>query len=78
MATLTLQVDDELLAKAAAAAARTPGRTLEGIVVAHLNEIIFNPVSEQRAAFNRLVELADERGFCVEGMPLTSDQRNER
>lgn len=79
MATLTLELADDLLERAEAAAARMPGRTLQGVLLARVNELGGLARSQQREAFQRLIEMADAHGGYIEGgMPVGAEERNAR
>ncbi len=79
MATLTLQVDDEVLTRANAAVSRMRQGSLETVLLARVHELGDDVVHEDPLQqMRRLFTLADERGFYLEGGMPTADERNER
>jgi hypothetical protein len=81
MATLTLELEDDVLARAEAAAARLPGRTLEGVLVARVEELAEYPLQTQAERLETLrnaFRLADLHGGYLEGGMPDSEERNAR
>ena len=77
MSTLTIEVDDELLARAEAAS-RASGLDVRAELVSRLEELAAEKPSRQHEAMQRFVARAEARSYSLEGGMPDRDERNAR
>jgi len=78
MATLTLELEDDVLARAEAAAARVPGRTLQSVLIAQAESMAKDFPRDGAAALRRLFDLADANPSYLKGGMPSREERNAR
>jgi hypothetical protein len=77
MTTLTLEVDDQILARAEAGA-RASGRDVRAELLSKLEELAGQTSSKQLAAVRRLIARAKENPATLDGPMPDREERNAR
>jgi len=77
MSTLTLEVDDQILARAEEGA-RASGRDIRAELLSKLEELAGQTPSRQLAAVQRLIARAKEHPAALDGPMPGRDERNAR